>query len=1315
MINKHKFCSIALVSTAMILILVNIAGAVQLAHITNNGNNNLSVITKQTPTITWSNPTNITYGTSLSSTQLDANASNTVSRAPVSGTFVYTPPLGTVLSLGSQQTLNTTFTPTDTANYTTTTASVSINVLRPTAAYITNSGSNNVSIINTATNKVTATVPVGNTPIGVAVSPDNTKIYVANLGSNSVSVINTTTNAVTTSVNVGNSPVGVAATPDGTKVYVANEYSNTVSVINTTTNTVTATVTGMSLPLGVAAAPDGTRVYVTNYGANTVSVINTTTNTKATVTGLNHPYGIAVTPDGKKVYVANYGTNNVSVIDTTTNTVTTSVNVGNSPVGVAATPDGTKVYVVNSNYGSSGTVSVINTTTNTVTNSVNVGTTPYGVAVTPDGTTVYVDNDGTNNVSVINTTTNTVTAVKVGTTPKAFGQFVGYIPATPIITWSNPANITYGTALNSTQLDATSSVHGTFVYNPLSGTVLSLGTHTLNTTFTPNDTANYTTASGSVSINVTQATPTITWNNPANITYGTPLSNTQLDATSSVPGSFVYNPATGTVLSIGTQTLNTIFTPTDTANYTTASASVLINVTQATPIVIWSNPADITYGTVLSNAQLDATTSVPGNFVYTPTAGTILGAGLSQTLSTTFTPTDTTNYTTAIDSVSINVTQITPTITWNNPADITYGTALSDAQLDATTSVPGNFVYTPIAGTILGAGLSQTLSTTFTPTDTTNYTTAIDSVSINVTQITPTITWNNPADITYGTALSDAQLDANASDPVSGVTVSGTFIYNPAAGTILGAGLDQALNTAFTPTDTTNYTTASASVSINVTQSTPTITWSNPANITYGTPLSSTQLDANASNTVSGDTVPGTFAYTPPSGTVFESVGTQILSTTFTPTDTANYTTASASVLINVTQATPIIIWSNPANITYGTPLSNTQLDATSSVPGYFVYIQSPGTVLSAGTQMLNALFIPNDLVDYYITSATVSINVTQPAPPVLAYITNYESSNVSVIDTATSTVTATVNLEDANYVAYPWGVAVAPDGTTVYVTEYRSNKNDNRDYGCNVSVIDTATNTVTAVVNLDEPNFNPYGVAVSPDGAKLYVVDNIDYPGQNPPEYPVVKVFNTTDYSYTSVPVGAAPRLLNGIAVTPDGTKAYVANTDVGNTGADHQVAVIDTATNTVTATVLVGNDPNGVAVSPDGAKVYVSNMYDNNVSVIDTATNTVTASVPVGNYPNGVAVAPDGSKVYVANGGYNDVSVIDTATNTVTATVPTGTNPQGVSVTPDGTKVYVANWGNQPGEVSVIDTTTNTVITNVPVGTDPVAFGQFIGTPPL
>jgi hypothetical protein len=301
-------------------------------------------------------------------------------------------------------------------------------------------------------------------------------------------------------------------------------------------------------------------------------------------------------------------------------------------------------------------------------------------------------------------------------------------------------------------------------------------------------------------------------------------------------------------------------------------------VNQATPAITWPTEAAITYGTVLSGTQLDATANVPGTFSY-PQSGDILGAG-SRTLWGHFTPTDTTDYAAVTVSAPLTVGPVTPVITWATPAPITYGTALSSAQLDAVANVPGTFVYTPAAGQVLGAG-SPTLSVSFTPTDANDYVTVPDSVTLTVNKATPTITWATPAPITYGTPLSGTQLDATAN-------VLGTFVYTPAAGTVLGAG-SQPLSVTFTPTDTADYNTpAPAGVPLTVNKPSPTINWATPAPITYGTALSNTQLDANVPWTVGGTlvNVPGTYVYTPPVGTVL-GAGSQPLSVTFTPTDTA--------------------------------------------------------------------------------------------------------------------------------------------------------------------------------------------------------------------------------------------------------------------------------------------------------------------------------------------------------------------------------------------------------------------------------------------
>src|SRR6266404_3830563 len=130
--------------------------------------------------------------------------------------------------------------------------------------------------------------------------------------------------------------------------------------------------------------------------------------------------------------------------------------------------------------------------------------------------------------------------------------------------------------------------------------------------------------------------------------------------------------------------------------------------------ITWNPPAPIEYGTALSATQLDATASVPGTFAYMPPAGTVLEAG-PQTLAVTFTPTDT-NYAIATGTVTLIVTAATPVITWNPPASIAYGRALSARELNATANIPGTFAYSPPAGTVFGVG-TQTLSVTFTPTD----------------------------------------------------------------------------------------------------------------------------------------------------------------------------------------------------------------------------------------------------------------------------------------------------------------------------------------------------------------------------------------------------------------------------------------------------------------------------------------------------------------------------------------------------------------------------------------------------------------------
>jgi hypothetical protein len=177
------------------------------------------------------------------------------------------------------------------------------------------------------------------------------------------------------------------------------------------------------------------------------------------------------------------------------------------------------------------------------------------------------------------------------------------------------------------------------------------------------------------------------------------------------------DPASGSTFAIGTTTVACWARD---AHGNTAAASFTITVLKMTPLITWNVPADITYGTALSGAELNATANVTGSFVYTPPAGTVLNAGAGQTLSGVFTPADGATYTTATMNSNITVLKAIPTTTWAAPGAITYGTVLTGAQLSATANVPGSFAYTPGNGVVLDAGM-RTLSAIFTPTDVTNY------------------------------------------------------------------------------------------------------------------------------------------------------------------------------------------------------------------------------------------------------------------------------------------------------------------------------------------------------------------------------------------------------------------------------------------------------------------------------------------------------------------------------------------------------------------------------------------------------------------
>lgn len=430
-----------------------------------------------------------------------------------------------------------------------------------------------------------------------------------------------------------------------------------------------------------------------------------------------------------------------------------------------------------------------------------------------------------------------------------------------------------------------------------------------------------------------------------------------------------------------------------------ASADVVVQ-PSCYPAAIVTQPSASTINLGASATLSVSVTGTSPISVVWYTGNTRLGSGTSITV----TPTWTTQYyalvtnpCVTVQTRTVTVTVRQPaTITWATPAAITYGTALSATQLNATADTPGTFTYTPAAGTVLAAG-TQTLSVSFAPNDTNQYLTTTATRSIVVQKATPAVTWATPSAITYGTALSATQLNATAS-------VAGTFTYTPAAGTVLGAG-SQTLSLTFTPTDTASYNTVTTTRALTVNKANPTGSWPTPAPITYGTPLSSTQL-----NGVSD--IPGTIVYSPPAGTILNA-GTQTLTATFTPNDTANYNVVSGTVSLVVNKASQTITWATPDPIATGAAVSSTQLNATVSVvgpaaAGALTYDVASGTVLSAGDHNVTATAAAT--ANYNSASRTVVFHVCAfpaiTAQPQGTVIAAGGSAHLTLTATNYSTVT---------------------------------------------------------------------------------------------------------------------------------------------------------------------------------------------------------------------------------------------------------------------------------------------------------------------
>jgi hypothetical protein len=1185
------------------------------------GSDSLPIVGK--PVITWTpNPeANIVYGAALS-TQL--NASATCGGATVPGTYVYktgstTLTSSTVLAPGTYP-LGVTFTP-DT---------------------ITSS-----CPVQTATNSITVTQPAE--AITWTPNPEASIVYPAPLS--------TQLNAVATYGGV---------TVPGTYVYKTGS----------TTLTSSSVLAPGTYPLTVTFTPTDTNLSP----QITTNSITVTQPAKA----------ITWTPNPE--VAINYGTP-----------------LGSTQLAAVATYGGVQVP---GNYVYTTGSTVLNTGT-----VLNAGTYPLSVTFTPTDTNLPPQ-----------TTTNSIVVNQLP-------QTITFNPATPL---------TYPVASPVT-LTATGGASGnpvTFTYISGPGSLSGPNNDTLTVTAPGNivvkacqaGNTNYSAATCvTKTIVVNQPAEAITWtpNPETSIVYPAPLA-TQLNAVATyggvtVPGTYVYTTGSTTltpasVLAPGTYPLSVTFTPTDT-NLSPQTTTNSITVTQPAKAITWTpNPeSPITYGAPLST-QLNAVatyggSTVPGVYSYstgsTPiSASTVLNASTTPyPLSVTFTPTDT-NLPAQTTTNSILVNPQPQVITFNPPATEPYGSA--PITLTATGGASGNpvtFTYISGPGTLSGPNNSTLTFTGAGPVvveacqagstpPSINYSAATCVTrTITVPQPTEAITWtpNPELPITYGAPLS-SQLNAVAT--YGGSTVPGTYTYTTgsmpiSASTVLNASTTPyPLSVTFTPTDST-LPAQTTTNSILVNPQPQVITFNPPATEPYGSaPITLTATGGASGNPVTFTYIsgPGTLSGPNNSTLTFTGAGPVVVEACqagSTP-PSINYSAATCvTKTINVTQPAKAITWTpNPqAPISYGTPISATQLNAVATyggvqVPGTYTYttgatVLSPGTILNAGTYPLSVTFTPTDTT---LPAQTTTNSLTVNPDPTGTKITTASKPVVNQPDTLSATVTTT-----------PTGGT--PSGTVTFTsggnTLCTATLNANGVGTCTFTPTVTGNETITASYTpTGDPNHLP-SLGTATINVCALLPQTITFTGlPATTTYSPNQQYTLTGTASSGLPVSytvTGPATVSGSTLTitgpgivtvtasQGGNSTYGAANPVSQTIVVSQAPTVTTLTpasktpsvgspDVLTATVTGAGKPTGtVAFTAAGSPIAGCTAVTLSAAGTATCSYTPTATGPVA-----LTASYSGNTNNAPSSGASTVYPATTKTQTITFTLPaTATYSTGLSYT--------------------------------------------------
>ncbi len=897
----------------------------------------------------------------------------------------------------------------------------------------------------TCTTTYTATSPVSGSPYPTscsgAVDPDYTITYVAG----AVTVTKPTLTITASSASVAYSSAVPTITPSYSG-FVNGDTASSLTTAPTCTTTYTATspVSGSPYPTSCSGAVDSN--YTITYVAGAVTVTAVPLTITASSTSVAYGSAVPTITPSYSGFVNGQTATSLTTAPTCTTTYTATSPVSGSPYPTSCSG------AVDTNYTITYVAGTVTVTTVPLTITASSTSVAYGSAV-PTITPSYSGFVAGNTASSL-TTAPTCTTTYTATSPVSGSPYptscsgavdpnytITYVAGTVTVTkptltiTASSTSVAYGSAVPTITPSYTGFVNGQTASSLTTApTCTTTYTATSSVSGSPYPTScsgavdpNYTITYVAGAVTVTKLTVTISVTNSP-VTYNG--SAQAATVTGSVPGtvsSILYSGSATVPTAAGTYAVTANFTPTDATDYTTLTAAAAGNfvINKATPTLSVTNSPQPFTGTPVAATVSGSVAGTASAILYNGSATVPTAAG-TYAITANFTPTDATDYNslTAASAGNFIIGTVAPTITFTVP-NHTYGDA--PFTVTATSNSTGAITYSVVSGPATIAGTTVTLTGAgsvvlkASQVAAGNYLAGSQTATFTVAAGTPTITWSPAASIAYGTTLT-GELTATAK--FGGNSIAGSFAYTATptggsasavtASTVLAEG-SYTLTATFTPTDTTDYKTATANAPLTVTGATLTVSASNATKV-YGT--ANPTFTGSVTGQQNGDTFTETFTTT---ATATSNVGTYPIVPSAAGSDLSDYTVVINDGTLTVTQAgttTTLVANSNSVNPGATVTLTATVASATTGTPTGTVSFYNGSTLLGMGT-------LSGGVATYSTTTLAAGANATVTA--VYSGDTNFMASSTA------SSITITVAPLGFTLTASPSTLSGNPGNTFAY------------------------------------------------------------------------------------------------------------------------------------------------------------------------------------------------------------------------------------------------------------------------------------------